>query len=66
MEEKILELLSDENYKERKIDELARYFQKTQTQDYIQFIKFINELEDKGKLVRSKHNDYYLPYQLYS
>ncbi len=64
MEEKILELLSDENYKERKIDELARYFQKTQTQDYIQFIKFINELEDKGKLVRSKHNDYYLPYQL--
>lgn len=64
MESRILELLKDEKYKRRKIDELASYFNMTDTQDYISFIKIMNRLEDDGKVIRNHFNDYYLPNQL--
>ncbi|WP_028042552.1 ribonuclease R [Candidatus Stoquefichus massiliensis] len=65
MKEKILELLEDQTYTRRKINELAEYFHMTGTQDYIAFIKLMNELEDEGIIMRSKYNDYYLIEQLH-
>ena len=64
MEDKIIELLEDKHYVRRKIDELASYFEMTDTQDYISFIKLMNHMEDEGLVVRSHTNDYYLPNQL--
>lgn len=65
MEEKILSLLEDMDYKRRKIDELALYFHINETDDYIAFIKMMNRLEDEGKVVRNKSNKYYLSHQLH-
>lgn len=64
MREEILELLKDNNYQLRKIDELAQYFHQSSTEEYIQFIKLMNHLEDEGLVLRDKLNDYYLPEQL--
>ncbi|MEG0591952.1 MAG: ribonuclease R [Coprobacillus sp.] len=64
MKEKILELLEDIAYTKRKIDELAEYFSMTSTEDYIAFIKLMNQIEDEGLIIRDKHNDYYLINQL--
>ena len=60
MKEEILELLSDQTYTRRKIQELAEHFHMTETQDYVAFIKLINEMEDEGLIIRSRINDYYL------
>ena len=64
MKEKIIELLKDESFTSRKIEQLAEHFHKTKTNDYIEFIKTMNNLEDEGVIVRNNHNDYYLPEQL--
>ena len=64
MKEEILELLSDQTYTRRKIQELAEHFHMTETQDYVAFIKLINEMEDEGLIIRSRINDYYLINQL--
>lgn len=60
MEEQIIELLKDKDYQKRSIDELASYFEKQLTNDYIEFIKLINKLEEDGVIVRDDHNHYYL------
>lgn len=65
MEEKVLSLLENMEYKRRKIDELALYFHMNETDDYISFIKMMNRLEDEGKIVRNKSNEYYLSHQLH-
>lgn len=65
MKEKILNLLEDDTYIKRKIKELAEYFQMTSTDDYIAFIKLMNQLEDEGLIIRNKFNDYYLINQLH-
>lgn len=64
MKEEILELLADQTYTRRKIQELAEHFHMTETQDYVSFIKLINEMEDEGLIIRSRINDYYLINQL--
>ena len=64
MKEDILSLLADDTYTKRSVKELSEYFEKTQTQDYIDFIKMMNALENEGLIVRSQTNDYYLPEQL--
>lgn len=64
MKEDILNLLADRSYTRRKIQELAEYFHMTETQDYVSFIKLINEMEDEGLIIRSRINDYYLINQL--
>ena len=64
MEEKILELLQDEHYSRRKINELASQLGQVETQAYINFIKLVNKLEDEGKIIRDSHNNYYLVNQL--
>ena len=64
MKEEILELLADQTYTRRKIQELAEYFHMTDTQDYVSFIKLINEMENEGLIIRSRINDYYLINQL--
>ena len=64
MKEEILNLLADRSYTRRKIQELAEYFHMTDTQDYVSFIKLINEMENEGLIIRSRINDYYLINQL--
>lgn len=64
MKEDILELLENKDYTYRKIDELAHYFHQDKTQDYINFIKCMNQLEDEGLIIRNSRNDYFLASQL--
>ncbi len=64
MKENIIKLLEDQTFTYRKIDELAQYFEMTSTEDYIQFIKFMNQLENDGLIIRNKMNEYYLINQL--
>ena len=66
MKEEILQLLEDQTYTRRKMDELAEHFGMTSTEDYITFIKLINSMEDEGLIMRSRLNDYYLINQLQS
>ena len=64
MKENIIKLLEDQTFTYRKIDELAQYFEMTSTEDYIQFIKLMNQLENDGLIIRNKMNEYYLINQL--
>lgn len=64
MKEDILKLLEDDSYKGRKINELAEYFSKDASEEYVEFIKLVNLLEAEGLIMRDKHNDYYLINQL--
>lgn len=64
MKDEILKLLEDQTYTRRKIDELAKYFQMTSTDDYITFMKLVNSMEEEGLIIRSRINDYYLINQL--
>ena len=63
MKEKILELLSDENYLERSIDLIAAKLNCNKSDKFVNLVKLMNELEDEGKVVRNKYNHYYLPNQ---
>jgi ribonuclease R len=60
MEEDIISLLQDKEYKKRSIEELAMYFDKMDTLDYIEFIKMMNGLEENGIVARDSNNHYYL------
>ncbi len=64
MKDRIIELLEDDSYKFRKIDEISVYLNLTDTQDYIELIKLMNHLEDDGVIIRNKNNQYYLINQL--
>lgn len=64
MKEEIIELLKNEDYKARTINELSQYFHMTSTEDYISFIKMMNALEDEGVVIRDSKNNYYLIEQL--
>lgn len=65
MEEKIIELLKNKDYHRRSIEELAFYFEKQATQDYIDFIKIVNNLEESGIIIRDDKNHYYMSEDLY-
>lgn len=60
MKEKILELLKDKKYKERSIQDLSKYFNQNTSEEYKEFIKLMNELEDNGEVIRDSNNNYYL------
>lgn len=60
MKDKIIELLQNKDYHQRTIEELAWYFEKTSTNDYIDFIKLMNQLEDQGIIARDEYNKYFL------
>lgn len=64
MEEKIIELLKDDSFLNRTIDLLAKELQQDGVEQYVQFIKTMNALEDKGVVIRNKYNQYCLPSQL--
>ena len=64
MKEEIIELLKNDDYKARTINELSQYFHMTSTEDYISFIKMMNALEDEGVVIRDSKNNYYLIEQL--
>lgn len=65
MKEEILSLLEDQAYTKRRIDELAKHFDMTATEDYIRFMKLINGMEEEGLIIRNRTNDYYLINQLH-
>lgn len=64
MKEEIIELLKNDDYKARTINELSQYFHMTSTENYISFIKMMNALEDEGVVIRDSKNNYYLIEQL--
>ena len=60
MKERIIELLKNESYKSRKINEIAKKLGVLDTEDYIEFIKLMNHMEDDGDVIRDSTNNYYL------
>ncbi|MEG0360533.1 MAG: ribonuclease R [Longicatena sp.] len=64
MKEEILKLLEDNHYTKRKINELAEHFSKEASNDFVEFVKVMNLLEDEGLIIRDKNNEYYLINQL--
>ncbi len=64
MKEMILEVLKDNEFKQRRINELAAHFQMTDTEDYVEFIKLMNHLEDEGSIIRNDFQEYYIPGQM--
>lgn len=64
MKNQILEVLKDEHFKKRKINELADYLNQSETEDYISFIKLMNSMENEGLVIRNSSNEYYLLEQL--
>lgn len=60
MKEKILEYLKDEKNDKRRINDLAEYFSMNETDDYVSFIKLVNQLEDEGNIVRDTMNQYFV------
>lgn len=64
MKNQILEVLKDEHFKKRKINELADYLHQSETEDYIAFIKLMNSMENEGLVIRNSSNEYYLLEQL--
>lgn len=64
MKNQILEVLKDEHFKKRKINELADYLNQSKTEDYISFIKLMNSMENERLVIRNSSNEYYLLEQL--
>lgn len=64
MKNQILEVLKDEHFKKRRINELADYLHQSETEDYIAFIKLMNSMENEGLIIRNSSNEYYLLEQL--
>lgn len=65
MKEQILKLLSDHSYKQRKINDIAKSLgQDEVTEDYVAFVKLMNEMEENGDVIRDRNNNYFLIDQL--
>lgn len=60
MRDQIIELLKDKNYQERKINQIASTLHQDDSQDYINFIKLMNHMEDDGDIIRDSHNLYHI------
>ena len=60
MREEILRLLSDDHNHERTIQDLTRIF-KIKSEDFADFMKLMNQLEDDGEVVRDQFNQYFTP-----
>lgn len=56
--EKILELLSGENYRAMTLREMQDYFQ---PENYTDFLKALIQLEEKHEIIRSSSDKYHLP-----
>ena len=63
MREEILRLLSDDYNHERAIQDLTRIF-KIKSEDFADFMKLMNQLEDDGEIVRDQFNQYFTPESL--
>lgn len=63
MREEILRLLSDDHNHERTIQDLTRIF-KIKSEDFADFMKLLNQLEDDGEIVRDQFNQYFTPESL--
>ena len=60
MKEALLKVLSKKDFRDRTIDELADYFNKTDSLEFIELLKIVNELEEAGEIARDSYNRYYL------
>lgn len=61
MEEKILELLSKDDYLGMNVDELASFLGYDTTVSFKELVKCLVQLEDKGMVVRGFQDRYFLP-----
>ncbi len=64
MQEELLQLLSDLTFTNRSIQELAAILHQDSSDDFVAFMKMVNEMEDAGTIVRDRYNNYYLPNQM--
>ena len=65
MEERILDLLENIEFKERNLDGIMKQLGLDTSEEFKTVMKALNALEDQGKIVRSQHNLYYLPKQIH-
>lgn len=65
MEERILDLLENIEFKERNLDGIMKQLGLDTSEEFKMVMKALNALEDQGKIVRSQHNLYYLPKQIH-
>ncbi|WJH35718.1 ribonuclease R [Paenibacillus sp. CC-CFT747] len=60
-EQELLELLHDEQYKPKTYQELEKHFHIDSAQDFKDFLKLLNGLEEKGLVYRSPNERYGIP-----
>ncbi|MDD8049362.1 MAG: ribonuclease R [Thomasclavelia sp.] len=63
MDQRIIELLKNEELTDRTVDGIAKQLNITKSGGFVGLVKELNSLESEGIIVRSKHNHYFLPSQ---
>lgn len=63
-EEEILKLLNDPDYRPMTYRELEQHFEISDSQDYKQFLKMLNRMEEEGTVYRTRNERYALPDRL--
>lgn len=61
LQERILDLMKQDDYKPMKVDEIEEAFQLEDAEDFKVLIKTLVRMEDEGYVVRSRSNRYGLP-----
>lgn len=61
MEERLLALLQEEAYKPLTVQELEEALQLTDSEQFRELVKTLNQLEEKGEVVRTRANRYAIP-----
>ena len=65
MQEEVLKLFADRKYQARSINEIAHALhQDENTDDFVNFVKLMNAMEDESLIIRDRNNRYYLLDQL--
>ncbi|MDF2910234.1 MAG: rnr [Sporolactobacillus laevolacticus] len=59
--QKILNYMREETYRPMTLKELEAEFQATQSEDFADFVKSLNELEEKGLVIRTRADRFGLP-----
>ncbi|RKJ56656.1 hypothetical protein D7X33_30240, partial [Butyricicoccus sp. 1XD8-22] len=61
MQQRLLELMKDDEYKPLKADELEEVLELEDADEFKELIKTLVRMEDQGLIVRSRSNRYGLP-----
>jgi len=61
LEEQLIELLREENYKPMTVQEIETHFELDNSDDFKELVKTLTRLEEQGIVIRSRSNRYGLP-----